>query len=579
MRSIQAVTQTVWLALFAALLAVATACGAEPGGGSDTGSIDRTSGTPPSSPQGELRVNLSGEPPTLDPNRASFAASVTVLQQLFDGLLTFQPDMTLAPAVAKEIPSLQNGGISKDLLTYTFKLRTDVKWSDGKPVTARDFEYSIKRMLDPKLAADYASTYYDIKGAQAYNTALGTEAAPKQGDDATLARLRDAIAVKATDDHTLVIELAQPRPTFLQLMALWPVYPLRKDVIEAKGDEKWTEAGNLIGNGPFQLSEWVHQDHITLVPNPQYYGEQPKLAKITLFMVTDANADYAAYRNDERDMTEVPLPVVKQVLANPEQRKELIRFSELVTFAYLFNTKRAPFDNPKVRLAFSKAINREAFVDKVSSGVGKPAYSWVPPGMPGYDEKLGKDLHAFDPAKAKQLLAEAGFADVSKLPPVAFQYANAGANPIRAEFFQSQIKENLGIEVKLEPMEPASFSKAVNAKQFQIAFYGWGADYPDPDNWLPDIFGTEGSQNAGQYSNPRFDAAVKQAMAEPDNAKRLQLWGEAQKIMIEDAPIIPLIYRERFWLAKPSVKGLVTTPKDARIPGDKFLKKVWLDKR
>lgn len=566
----------MWLLAILATALVASACGAETGGGPD--GMERTAGAPPSEARGELRVNLSGEPPTLDPNRSNWVGSITVVQQLFDGLLKFQQDMTVAPAVAKEVPSLPNGGISRDLLTYTFKLRDDVKWSDGKSVTAKDFEYSIKRMLDPKLAAEYSSFYHDIKGAEAYNTALGTKSAPKQADEATLARLRDGVAVKATDDRTLVMELAQSRATILQLMALWPVYPLRQDVIDKHGEEKWTEAGNLIGNGPFRMTEWVHQDHITLVPNPHYYGEKPKLAKVTLFMVTDANADFAAYRAGEREMTAVPTASVRPVLANPEQMKELIRFSELVTFAYQFNTKRAPFDSPKVRLAFSKAINREAFVDKVSFGVGKAAYSWVPPGMPGHDPNLGKELHAFDSAKAKQLLAEAGYADVSRLPPISFQYANVGSNPSRAEFFQGQIKENLGVEVKLEPMESASFSKAVNAYQFHVAFFGWGADYPDPDNWLPDLFGTSGSQNHTQYSNLKFDDTVKKAMAEPDNTKRIQLLGDAQKIMIEDAPIAPLIYRERFWLKKPYLQGLVTTPKDGVVPGDKFLNKLWLDK-
>ena len=562
----------VWLLPLLASTLIFSACGSEtdgPGAGSG--------GEPPSTPQGELRVNLAGEPPTIDPNQSSFAASVTVVQQLFEGMLKFNPDLTVAAGAAKEVPSQANGGISKDLMTYTFRLRDDLKWSDGKPLTAKDFEYSVKRLLDPKVAAEYASFYHDIKGAEAYNSALGTETAPNKVDDATLNRLRDAVAVKATDDRTVVIELAQPRTTFLQVMALWTVAPIRKDLVDAKG-EQWTEAGNLIGNGAFQLAEWVHQDHITLIPNPNYHGEQAKVAKVTLFMVTDSNANFAAYRNDERDMTDVPLAVVKQVLANPKQSKELIRFNDLGTFAYQFNVTKPPFNNPKVRLAFNKAINREAFVDKVSSGVGRAAYSWIPPGMPGHDASLGKDLYAYDAAKARQTLAEAGFTDVTKLPPISFQYANTGANPIRAEFFQGQIKENLGIDVKLEPMEPASFSKAVNNHQFQVAFYGWGADYPDPDNWLPEIFGTGAGNNTTLFSNTGFDAAVKKAAAEPDDAKRLQLWRDAQKILVDEAPIVPLIYRERFWLVKPHVKGLTTTSKDSAVPGDKYFSKIWLAK-
>lgn len=532
---------------------------------------------PVSVPQGELRVNLGGEPPTIDPSRSSTGHSITVVQQLFEGLLTFQPDLSLAAAVAREVPSVQNGGISKDLLTYTFRLRDDAKWSDGRSVTAGDFEYSIKRLLDPKTAASYASFYSSIKGAKDYATALGTKAQPKQADDATLARLRDAVAVRATDDRTLVVELAQPRLTFLQLMALWPAFPLRRDVIEAKGDQ-WTEAGNLIGNGPFLLAEWVHQERITLTPNSNYVGNQPRIAKVSLSMLSDANADFAAYRAGEREMTNVSPTIARQVLADPVLKPEVLRYTDLATFAYQFNTRKAPFDNPPVRQAFSKAINREAFVDKVSFGVGRPAYSWVPPGMPGHDPNLGKDVHAFDPAKAKELLAQAGFAELGKLPPISFQYASSTANQLRAEFFQGQIRDHLGIDVRLEPMESAAFSRAVNSGDFHVAFLGWSADYPDPDNWLPDIFGTNGGTNRTRYSNPKFDDLAGRAMAEPDTSKRLGLWTEAQRVVIEDTPIIPLIYRERLWLVKPTVKGLTTTAGDSVIPGDHFLGRVSVDK-
>lgn len=567
--------------LFVSVALLVSACGDQSGTNPPTTNTPAPGATPSSSGPvttgGELRVSLGGEPPTIDPNASSFADSITVVHQLFAGMFKFDPQGQLLADLAKDIPTTSNGGISSDGKTYTFKLKDGLKWSDGKAVTAEDFAYSIKRMLDPKLGAAYASFYYDIKGAEEYNTALGTKAAPKQADDATLTKLAGGLGVRAQDASTLVIELAQPRPTFLQLMGLWPSYPLRKDVVE-KGD-KWTEAGTLIGNGPYVLNEWVHQDHMTLTPNPNYHGDKSKLAKITLLMVGDANANFAAYQSGERDMVNVPAGAIRQTLANPNFKDEILRYPDLTTYGLQFNVKKAPFDNVKVRQALAKAVNRDAFVDKIFNGVGKPAVSWIPPGMPGYDPEPGKAAQGYDVAAAKQLLAEAGFADGKGLPQISFQYANVGSNPTIAEFFQGQMKDNLGIDVKLEPMESATFSKAVNNFEFQVAFLGWGADYPDPDNWLPDIFGSKGSNNHTQYSNPKFDELSDKAMNELDANKRLDLWKQAQKVMVEDAPVIFLNHRERFWLKKPYVKDIMTTGNDSSIPGHNFFTKVWVDKK
>ncbi|MCX6021118.1 MAG: peptide ABC transporter substrate-binding protein [Chloroflexi bacterium] len=548
-----------WLSGLISLSVAASACSSAtapaPSGGPSAGA--------PTTPTGEFRVNLASEPPSLDPTLSNWAQSTTVIRQLFAGMFRFSPQGEVTADLAKEVPSVANGGISSDGKKYTFKLKDGLKWSDGKALTAEDFAYSLRRLLHPKTPSEYASFFYDIKGAEPLNEALGTKEQPKQVDDATLAKMVEGLGVKATDATTLVIELERSRPTFLQVMGLWPSFPLRKDIIEAKGD-KWTEAGNLIGNGPFVMDEWKHQDHITLSPNPNWHGEKAKLAKMTFYMVSDSNANFAAYKAGERDMTEVPTALAKQVLADPSVKDEILRYTDLATFAYQFNVKKAPFDNVKVRQALSKAINRTAFVDKVSSGIGKPAVSWIPPGMPGYDPSLGATVNAFDPAAAKKLLADAGFPGGAGLPSIAIQYANAASNQLRGEFLQGQLKENLGIDIKLEPMESSAFAKAVNDYQFQVAFYGWGADYPDPDNWLPEVFGSKGSQNHTQYSSAKFDDLASKAANELDPAKRLALWIEAQKVVVEDTPVIFLIHRERFLLKKPYVKDLTTTGMTAR---------------
>lgn len=516
-----------------------------------------------------LRVNLAGEPATIDPNRASWAGERTVIMQVFEGLLGFNQDLTLKPVVAKEVPSISNGGISADGKTYTFKLRPEVTWSDGKKVLASDFEYSIKRMLSPELAAEYASFYFDIEGAEKFSGA-------GEKDETARTQLRGAVGVKAIDNVTLQITLTQPRPTFLQIMALWPAYPVREDIIAKNGDT-WTQPPNYIGNGPFILTEWVHQDHLTFKPNTNYWGPRPKLGEIQMKMVTDANAELAAYKNNELDMSRAPPGTEKAIMADPVLGKEILRYPELTTFAFQFNVSRPPFDNIKLRQALSSAVDRVAFVDKVRNGVGKPALSWVPPGMPGHDPNLGKE-YEFNIPKARQLLAEAGYADLSKLPELKFQYSDAAGNRLIAQFLQGQLKDNLGINLTLEPMEPKAFSQFVNLEKHTWAWFGWGADYPDPDNWLPELFGTNAGNNHTEYSNPKFDALAKQAKSELDNSRRLQLWAEAQKMVMADAPIATMFYRERFVLVKPTVKGLKTTGMDGQVSGDMFLSEVFLAK-
>jgi oligopeptide transport system substrate-binding protein len=358
-------------------------------------------------------------------------------------------------------------------------------------------------------------------------------------------------------------------------MALWPVYPVREDIITQYGD-KWTEPAHYIGNGAFLMTEWVHSDHITFVKNPNYWGEKAKLDKLTLNMITDANALFAGYQNNEVDISGVPAGTEKTVMANAVLGKEILRYAELTTFAFQFNVAAAPFDNKNLRKALNAAIDRDAFINNVRGGVGKPAYSWIPPGMPGYDESLGSDYH-FNVAKAKEFLTAAGYADGSKVSELHLQYADTGINPTIAQFIQNQCKVNLNISVVIEPMERKAFTQAVNSEQYSWAWYGWGADYPDPDNWLPQLFGTGAGNNHTNYSNAAFDALCAKASSELDNAKRLDLYAQAQKMVVDDAPVLFMFYRERFVLVKPHVQGLKYTGMDGDVPGDMFFANVYIE--
>lgn len=528
-------------------------------------------------PEQLFRVNIGGEPPTLDPTLASWDASYSVIELVFEGLLKLDRELKLQPALALEVPTVANGGVSADGKSYTFRLRPGAKFSDGKPVTAKDFEFSIKRLLDPALAAEYASFYHCIMGAEEYNTS-------KEKDPAKLKGLRDAVGVRARDDQTLEVKLREPRASFLQLAALWPAVPLREDILKANSTaekpDRWTEdPKSYIGTGPFKMTEWVHQDHITLVPNENYYGPRPKLKKILLTMVSDGQAEYAAFLNGEREIGKVPTALYEQIQKDPNLSKQVVRIPRLSTVALMFNHRQKPLDNVKVRQAMSTAIDREALVAKVQMGVNKPAYSWIPPGVPGFQPDLGAQ-YKLDGARAKQLLAEAGYPAGQGLPALTLQFANVRNNPLLAQFLQEQWRVHLGIEVKLEPMEAKAFAQAVTKGQYTMGFIGWNGDYPDPDNWLPGVFESGARNNHTHYSNPKFDDLVKKAIAEPDERKRTAMWAEAQKMVVDDAAMAFLMHQEYFILLPPHVKDIFVTAMDgSAIPGRRSLGQVWLAKK
>ena len=540
--------------VIAAILVMAPACSSA----STTTAAATT--TTASSPQ-ILRLNLVAEPDTIDPNQASWADDKSIISQCFEGLLSYNADGSLKADVATVIPTVANGGISSDGLTITFKLKTNVTWSDGKPVTANDFVYSIKREFDPTLACEYASFYFDIVGAEdSYNATSDTTAQQ--------AALAAAIGVSAPDNYTLVIKLVNPQPTMLDCMALWPVYPERADIIKQYGNN-WTDPPNYIGDGPYILTTWTHQSELVFKPNPNYWGTKPTLSEIDFQEITDPNAALAAYQNNELDIVGLPVGDYATYLKDPNYANQRLLFPELTTFAFQFNVTKAPFNNVLVRQALSCAVDRNAFVNNVEAGVGQAALSWIPPGMPGYNANIGTQ-YTFNVTQAKSLLAQAGYSDVSKLPTITFSYSNTGSNPTIAQFLQGQMQQNLGINITLDPEDSKTFSSNVNSGNFMWAFFGWGADYPDPDDWLPGLFGTGAGNNHTGYSNPAFDALSTKALAELDNTARLSDWDQAQQMVMNDAPIITIFYREGFVLEKPYVKGLTTTGMDGALPGDTF---------
>jgi oligopeptide transport system substrate-binding protein len=546
-----------WLWLFTAIALIAVLAFAGCKDDKKTGGKTPGAGETPLAADQTLRVRIAGEPQALDPQVTGFDVDISIVKQLFRGLFYYDgPDMNVVPSVAAKIPT-QGDGISDDGLTYTIELRDDVTWSDGTPLTANDFVYALRRLFDPEAGATgyYYSFYTAIVGAEAAAAGTGT--------------LED-IGVTAVNDTTLEIKLTRPQPTLLTLLAMWPAYPVRQDIIEAKGDA-WFEAGNLIGNGPMVLSEWVHQDHVTMTADPNYWGDdKPTIQTLVFRMIPDEPKALIAYENNEIDLAPIPLPDTATFEGNAEQ----LKYEELTVFAWEFNNEREPFDNPEVRKAFSLATDRDTYISAVRGGVGHPTTSWLPPGIPGYLETRCSEW-AFDKDKAQQVLTDAGFPNGEGLPEVTLTFADSQANRLSFDFLQQQIEQNLGFRIEVEVLESATYEDHYLASDFQVVLGGWGADYADPENWLPQLFGTDASSNQYKYSNTDFDALMDQAATELDNDKRIKLYQDAEAILIdEDVGVAPLFNRTRNWLLKPYVDGFTTTGLDGNVPGDFFYNRV-----
>jgi oligopeptide transport system substrate-binding protein len=522
----------------------------------------------------KVTLNLGAEPQYLDPHISNFQQDIAVEHLLWRGLFYFDKDTNTVPALATVMPTKDNGGISADGLTYTIKMKTGQKFSDGNPLTAKDMEYSVKRMLDPKLSGLYASFFYDIVGGEDYNSALGTTDKPKTPSDADLQALADKVGVKAVDDTTLQFKLTGPSSSFPTRLALWAVYPMEKAAID-KLAGKPMDAGNLIGNGPFILKEHSPKDHITLVNNPNYtLGAQPFLKQVTLKDIEDPVTALNAYKNGELDAIPAPVQQFTQIAADASLKDQIHREAIPSTLGLEYNQAQKPFDNVGVRMAFAKAVDRNALAAVVYNGTGVPGSTWLPPNFPGYD-KANEDIQKFDVAAAKKLLADAGFPNGQGLPDVKILLSDTSTNKLIFDFLQKQLKDNLNVNISADLVDAKTRSSRLNSKDFQFIYGGWNGDYPNVDDWLP-IWTTKDTNNKYNYSDPKFDDAVKAALAEPDPKKQLTLWTAAEKIFLNDAAIGNLRHGEFISLWKPKVKGQVGSLQDSFLFGDEFLDTVYV---
>ena len=519
--------------------------------------------TVPSAGPNTLRYNIGDEPESIDPAQDQDTDQDFVIMQLNATLVYPDKDLNVKPGLAEK------WDISSDGLTYTFHLRSGLKWSDGSPFSAKDFEYSFKRLFDPATASPYTDIVKGIKGAQEYFTS-------KSKDPAELQKLRDAVGVKATDDNTLVITLKEREAFFLSTLFNGATAPVNQANL-ARNKDKAFDAPGFLGTGPFMLKSWQHKSVMELVPNPNYYGGPPKI-NLNLVMIHEPTASLAAYKNNEIDTTgQVNLSAADttSIRNDPAYKGQVLEYTELGTYYFQYNVTKKPFDSVKVRQAIGYAIDRQGLVEKMLAGVGSPATSLVPPGMPGHLDGLGP---TYDVNKAKQIMSEAGFPDGKGLPQnIQASYNNLGTWPQIMQFLQANLQA-IGVSIQLDPREAKTYFKEMRQDAPPIFRSGWSSDYPDPDDWYRVIFKSDSSQNFGHWKNEQYDKLVTQAATEPDQAKRLDLYKQAAQIMVDDPPATFWYYAGRFRLVKPNVKDLVTTGQDGGFPGKFFLKDVTLAK-
>lgn len=475
-----------------------------------------------------LNINLGGEPITLDPAKAEDTASVTVIEQLFLGLVDIDDE------TGEIKPELATGWeISPDGTVYTFTLRSDVTWTDGKPVTAQDVRYGILRTLNSATGSYYAPALYVIKNAEAYNTGQVTDP--------------DEVGVEALDNTHLRITLEYPASHLLSLMAMWVTRPMPQWAIDAYGDA-WTEPGNIVTNGPYRLIEWVHGDHIVLEKNPTYYdAANVQIEKVKMWMV-DVPTAWQMYLNGQMDTTDVPFNQINAVRSDPILNQE-IRFATLpCTYYYGFSITQPPFNNVLVRKAFIAAVNRRGLINDVLSGIPQPALTYVPPGIfghiDGYAEGVGIP---YNPEQARQWLAEAGYPNGEGLPPITLWF-NDGHQHI-ARYIRDNWYETLGISVTLQSLPWGEYLKEVGKGEFQIWRLAWCADYNDAYNFLKDGVARA---NYGNWYNATYDRLLEQAIQETNPDTRKAYYKQAEKILVEtDAVMMPLYYYAHAIATKP----------------------------
>lgn len=491
---------------------------------------------------------LAADPETFDPASMSGAPEGRIAFQIFEGLMMPGPTTEgLSDASKVVVPGVASGyERSEDGLTYTFKIREDAKWSDGKRLTAEDFVWSWKRILTPGFPADYAQMLWVIKGAEAYN-----KGELKDWED---------VGITAPDDTTLQVTLERPTPYFPELAAFYTFFPTPRHVIEEHGD-RWTRPQNIVTNGPYKVAGYKEQQEIAMELNEHYWeADNVKIKKARARIIPDANARVNAYKTGELHWSGAGLPVaqITSLLTHPDYMQEPM----LGVYYYRLNVSQedSPLNNPKVRQALSLAIDRESLVSSTMNGLFEVAESYVP-SMAGYSSTTST---GYDVKKARQLLADAGFEKGEGFPEVELLYNTDENHKLVAEAIQDMWKRNLGVDITLNNKEWKTYLQDIDSLNYQVARAGWIGDYNDPMTFL-DMWLTDNGNNDTGWSDEEYDGLIAQAQAEVDLKERTKILQKAEEILLDRGPVIPIYFYTNNILRARQIEGFGAHNRDIHL--------------
>lgn len=495
--------------------------------------------------EGAIYINVGPEPKTIDPALNSTVDGSIYIQHAFEGLATRDKENKIIPGVA------ESWDISEDGLTYTFHIRENAKWSDGKKITAEDFVYSWQRAVDPITASEYAYQFEPILNAMDINSGK------KPVED---------LGIKAIDENTLEVKLNAPTAYFLELAAFPTFYPVRKDIIEENKDNWTLSPDTYIGNGPFTLVERRTDDRLVMIKNTNYWNSENIVPeKLVFILMQNGTAAVAGIKEGSIHFgNNPPLQDIETL-----KSEGLMHISPyLGTYYYCINITNSVLKDVRVRKALTLAIDRNYLVEQVTRGGQLPASAWVPNGVNdvnGDFREVGGDYYSVksedyqkNVEEAKKLLAEAGYANGDNFPVIEFK-SNSGEHIQIFEAVQQMWKENLNIDSTIAQEEWATFQDTRQNKNYMIARHGWIADYNDPMSFLG-VFLSYSVQNNGGYFNKNYDNKLKLAMSTIDQDVRMKAMHEAEDILMNDMGLIPLYFYTDPIMISKKLSGVIFDP-------------------
>ncbi|MDE0091961.1 MAG: peptide ABC transporter substrate-binding protein, partial [Oligoflexia bacterium] len=455
--------------------------------------------------------------------------SSLVIQNIMEGLTEYdfsKEHVQLKPALAESWTS------SSDKKIWTFHLKKNILWTDGKKLNPQDFISAWERLLNPKTGSEYAYFLFPIKKAQEYNQGL----------------IKDfkKVGVRVGDQGELIIELNKALFYFPYLLTHPSTFPIRKDVISQK-KSLWTASENIVTLGPYKLNRWDHDKALILTRNERYYGKKPFVKKVILYIIPEETTIMNLYSGGLLDVAQ---PLLSRDLPFLKKRKDHYINSSLSLYYYGFNVSAESLKNPKMRQAISHAINRKEIVKLLNKG--KVLKSWIPEGLLAYNPNIGLD---YDPQKAKKLIKEMGYTKALKLPKIQIFYNSTADHKMIAENIQSQLKKNIGLNVELNSQEWKTYLHRLKTKEVELFRLGWLADYPDPDNFM-NLMTSVSENNHTNWKNKKFDELVLQAMTTENEFQRQKLYDQAQKILLEEeTAVFPIFTQVSHLLISPRIKN------------------------